>query len=198
MDVSIVTNTYLNHNDLIRCLIQGKSQQTSVKYEHIVLSDEIDPVARKISEHYGARYYEFPHEGKRGAHLKDKGIELAEGAYIVFWDDDNIFYPNYLATLCRISHGYDIGMASILLRPFDLTDNKKHYIQNLNLYEKIPYVWKGHFEHCQVDTMSVCVKKTIAERAKWADFNGYEIDYVWLSKLQGTINFEDSVVGIHL
>ncbi|MEZ5949950.1 MAG: glycosyltransferase family A protein [Planctomycetaceae bacterium] len=50
-------------------------------------------------------------QGQFGAALRDAGLREATGRYVVFWDDDNWFYPHAACNVCwfRVSETHLCG-----------------------------------------------------------------------------------------
>ena len=117
-----------------------------------------------------------------GAAARDVGILEASGEYLVFWDDDNIYYQHALASQYCTAYGFDIGIV-----------RTKH--QNI-IIPSSNKITAG-----DIDTMCICVKKEMAVREKWSNSCGRYSDYRWLSKLlnhKPTINYSKIVIGHHL
>ena len=93
IQLSIITATWKRPQFLMHLLNQVHLQSTEgLTWEHLVVSDGIDPIAKTICASYPVRYFECPqHQGAYGAFAKDEGIRQAKGEYVCFWDDDNIY-----------------------------------------------------------------------------------------------------------
>ncbi|MEZ6066059.1 MAG: glycosyltransferase family A protein [Planctomycetaceae bacterium] len=111
-DISVITATRQRPKHLEACLHHFRQQSLGgLRAEHIVVSDGPDDYARRQVQSYGARYDQLPESaGQWGAAAKDRGIELARGRYVCFWDDDNWYEPHALATLYTTAFGFDIGV----------------------------------------------------------------------------------------
>lgn len=117
-----------------------------------------------------------------GASARDLGILEANGEYLVFWDDDNIYYPHALVSQYITANGFDIGI---------VRTNHQNII--------IPT--KNHIKAGDIDTMCLCVKKELSVREKWSNSGGRYSDYRWLSKLlkyDPKVNYSKIIIGHHL
>jgi len=120
--------------------------------------------------------------GDYGAAARDVGITEAKGEYLVFWDDDNIYYQHALVSQYSAAQGFDIGIV-----------RTKH--QNLI----IPTA--NNIKAGDIDTMCLCVKRELAARERWATNGGRYSDYRWLSKLlkhNPIVNYSKVIIGHHL
>ncbi len=96
--VSIVIPTYKRY-DLIERAIKSAINQTYKNIEIIVVDDNIkDSEERKKTEEIIKRYPDVKYyknsENLGGSLTRNKGIELSNGEFIAFLDDDDEFYPN--------------------------------------------------------------------------------------------------------
>ncbi len=140
----------------------------------------------------GGRYFELENpQGAAGAYAKDLGIRAANGDYVCFWDDDNLYEPHALATLYTVAHEADIGIVRV-----------QHRLRTRPDLVTVPRRWGGHFLAGDVDTMCVCVKKTLAIQESWGDGQPPPgTDYRWLQKLEAsrpTIRYVPTIIGYHL
>jgi glycosyltransferase involved in cell wall biosynthesis len=100
---SIITSTRGRPKLLERC-IRAIQHQILSDYEHIIVADcctLTKDVVDKFSDDSRIRYAECkpPYEWNVGARGKNVGIELANGEYICYCDDDNILLPNHCKVL---------------------------------------------------------------------------------------------------
>jgi glycosyltransferase involved in cell wall biosynthesis len=204
-DISIITNTWQRHKQLVQCIEFVKRQECDISWEHIVVSDGPDPEVESICKYYGVkstfvtrdedRVRETGHYAK-GHYAKDVGIGLATGRYLVLWDDDNFYFKNALKVLHSTAKGYDIGVCSA-----------KYYKKHRNkeypdIFFDIPKKWSGEFVLGDIDTINVCVSTNLAKKAKWNESRLYEGDYIWLDKLfknnDISINYSQETIGVKL
>ena len=189
--LSVITATRNRPKHLARVLQSFREQDHFLNVEHIVVSDGPDEPTKLLANHYDAVFL-HPKEplGLWGAGAKDMGITAARGEYVVFWDDDNTYYRNCLSVLYGISYGFDIGVAQCDL--LDLIGG---------VFRTLPAHWTGSFSYGEIDTMCICVRRTVAERSKWYDGRSEPgTDFRWLSRIVASpksIHFAPVVIGKH-
>ncbi len=124
-----------------------------------------------------------------GAYCNDAGIKAALGEYVVFWNDDNLYYKHALSSLHAVSRGAYIGLCQVV-----------HWNEDRHMI--LPEAWRGQFKMGEVDTMCICVRRERAQHELWAiEPVPYEVDLGWLTRLQqrgATVNFSPVVIGEHL
>ncbi|MEX1230657.1 MAG: glycosyltransferase [Planctomycetaceae bacterium] len=191
IDITAITATWQRPQLLALCLWQFRQQELGgLRCEHLVISDGPDARARATAEYHGARYLELDRNyGLWGATCNDAGVVAARGEYVVFWNDDNVYYPHALASLFAASRGVDIGVCQTVH-----WSKTRHRILPLN--------WSGQLQLGHVDTMCVCVHRELARQELWAvEPVPYEVDFGWLTRLQqrgATVSFSPVVIGEHL
>lgn len=117
-----------------------------------------------------------------GAAAHDTGILNSRGDYVVFWDDDNIYYPHALVAQYSVASGFDIGVVR-------------------TMHQNVPIPSSNNITAGDVDTMCACVRRELAIKEKWTSGGGRYSDYRWLSKLlkhSPTINYSKVIIGHHL
>lgn len=120
--------------------------------------------------------------GDYGAAAHDLGILRSRGDYVVFWDDDNVYYQHALIAQYSTANGFDIGIVR--------TEHENLVIPSSNK------IVAG-----DIDTMCLCVKRELAIKESWATGGGRYSDYRWISKLlkyDPAINYSKVVIGHHL
>jgi hypothetical protein len=153
---------------VVQCLDKGnRSGFTQIGYPPLAKIRQIDP----------------PHNNyfDNAAAARDFGLKESCGQYVVFWDDDNIYFSHYLATLFTAAYGHDMAVARI--------HHSEHIIGD--------QIAPG-----RIDTMCVCVKRELAEKFQWYDGGGGYNDYRWIRHCSESsevdINFVPVIVGKHL
>lgn len=117
-----------------------------------------------------------------GASSKDLGLLHATGEYILFWDDDNIYYKHAIVSQYVNASGFDIGIS----RAYHL-----HYT--------IPQA--DDIRAGDIDTMNVCIRKDLAKKCSWQSMGTKYSDYIYISKLlehKPTIRYSNAIIGHHL
>jgi glycosyltransferase involved in cell wall biosynthesis len=191
VDLTVITATWQRPERLVKTIAAVAAQEAGpLRVEHLVVSDGADPNARAIATGAGVAYAECEHNGFWGAAAKDRGIELARGHYVCFFDDDNSYELHAIAALWRTAYGEDIGVVQC-----------KHHDRKLKTTRLVPSAWNGAFVYEEIDTMCVCVRRTTAAKARWAAHRKRGTDFAWLTALEregASIRFRPVVIGDHL
>lgn len=194
IDLSIITATWKRPKFLAH-LLDAVARQTlgGIQIEHLVISDGPDPVSRAVAAAASCRYHELQaHGGHYGAACKDRGIALAQGRYLCFWDDDNLYEPHAAATLLATAAAADLGI--VRARHWSVTSRK---------YVLIPRQWRGKIQPGDIDTLCVCVKRELASQEPWfqPEETGRGTDHRWLSRILShhpVVHYAPVCVGTHL
>jgi glycosyltransferase involved in cell wall biosynthesis len=195
IDLSVVTATRGRPEWLASCLEQFRRQKVEgLRCEQIVVSDGPDPHAKFLARRFGVRFVELASPGgKWGAFAKDEGIRAAEGRYVCFWDDDNLYFDTAMASLWAAVQGHDIGVVRTWYR-----------LRSRPGCVAIPRRWDGRFRLGDIDTMCVCVRRELALWERWSEAsrsNGRGTDFDWLLRLSRRdvrIRHVRDIIGWHL
>jgi hypothetical protein len=133
------------------------------------------------------RYVEKSLEGYAGAFAKDRGVSLATGEYVTFWDDDNFYYQNAISDI----------LTSLLFKPMISIFKVEHLTpsQNYTIPRENP---TNGFTMGDIDTMCFIVNKYLANRVLWSEHKGKQTDFAWISKinkLSQNVKFNNIVIG---
>jgi glycosyltransferase involved in cell wall biosynthesis len=193
-DITVITPTCNRASLLRKCIEQFRAQKLNgITAEHLIILDGSQPEVETMCRGLGVRYIVDRKHGCWGGHARDVGIAQAGGEFLVFWDDDNLFYPRCLETLYHTAKDCDIGVCSAIIR--DRRKQRPDYI--------VPAPsWDKRFQMNQIDSMCVAVRTSLGQLEKWYDFKHRQHDWNWLHRLQTRhrprINYRPTVVGIHL
>jgi len=98
--VSVIVPTYNRPETLVEAL-QSIVTQTYSSIEIIVVNDggrDVKDVVLRYASQSDVRYIHLPENKGRSA-ARNIGIAAAQGQYIAYLDDDDLFYPEHLTTL---------------------------------------------------------------------------------------------------
>jgi glycosyltransferase involved in cell wall biosynthesis len=162
-----------------------------VSFEHIIVSDGKDDIAKSSCGSYAAKapfkvvYDEIRHQGCYGDFARTRGLELINTDYVIFFDDDNAYFPWAVNTLYTAAYGFDIGVA--LIEHWDFDSPNKQIIGRSISYG-------------QIDTACYCVH---ADRTvPWVGFteSGVGTDYCWIEHVSkgADVNYVPVVIASHL
>lgn len=93
-DVTVIIPTH-GRPDFMRAAVESALGQTSEPGEVVVVSDGSDPRNVEALAGLPVRYVEVPMGGV--AQARNVGVALAEGTWVAFLDDDNLWHPEFLA-----------------------------------------------------------------------------------------------------
>lgn len=192
-DLSLITATWRRPKLLAHCLQAVAGQQLGgLKLEHIVVSDGPDRTAEALCAEASARFVALEeHAGNFGATARDRGIELARGRYLAFWDDDNLYEPFAAAVQFAAAQQADVGVVRV-----------KHWSVTQKRYRLIPQHWNGKARPGHIDTMCLCVRRELAQSVLWqTPPTGRGTDHRWLSRVlqrNPQVRFSPQCIGAHL
>lgn len=121
--ITVVTPSY-NRPEAIQRAVETVSNQTYPNIEHIIVDDYSEtPVSKIINEQNGIYTHIVRHDKNRGANAaRNTGIEVAEGKYIAFLDDDDEWNPSKLEKQAQKAQMTDAG--AIYSGRFRINENK--------------------------------------------------------------------------
>ena len=198
MSVTIITTTYNRNKVLERCLACVDSQ-IYTNWKHLVIVDDISTeshISQELIKKYSSDKREFIALGERsnnyGNTPRQFGIMKSESDYILFLDDDNVIFPDYLQVMMEYmlqNPDVDMGICKIihmgplparLCPPPKVLDGNPPVLQN-------------------IDTLQVCIKRHIAQTYGWLNM-GYCADghtfELWAKNCK--YGFVDSILGVHM
>jgi len=99
-DLSIIIPVYNSESFIPKCLDAILNQKTKYDYEVICINDGSKDRSGEILKQYQVKYPErlivFEQENQGISAARNKGIELANGEYIGFIDNDDTVTPDYI------------------------------------------------------------------------------------------------------
>ena len=96
--VSVVIPAY-GHAHFLKQTIDSILAQTWQDYEIIVVDDGSPDDTHAVAAQYGTAIHYIPQENQGMAAARNRGIREANGDLISFLDDDDLWLPEYLATV---------------------------------------------------------------------------------------------------
>ena len=140
--VSVIIPSHNPGNYIWDCLdsLYGQTIQKSDYEVIVVLNGCNEPYNREILDYIAAhksmktRYVQTDEKGV--SHARNLALDIAEGEYIAFIDDDDYVSPEYLEELLAISDSRTIGLAY----PFAFHDSSPH--------QQLDYRITSEYERC--------------------------------------------------
>lgn len=207
-EVTVITATWRRPKDVWRIMEALQLQDLlhdlgSLRIEHLVVTDgPADRQTRRSVKAFDVhpricrRLLELPlREGQFGAACKDLGLQAATGGAVVFWDDDNWFYPHALRTLWHmLETGAQVGIAQL-----------RHNAQG---FRPVPAVerWQAAGQTMRlgnIDTGCFILPTALAKTGFWCDQAGAGSDYRYYDRVTKSVPpekivFQPIVIGVHL
>jgi hypothetical protein len=185
IDISIITPC-MSHLNLAKFLQQLSEQSNDgITYELILILEAQDhskftnihnPLLNQAKIFKTKPHYDY------GATARDLGLLHALGEYVLFWDDDNIYYKHALAAQYANIVGYDLGISKAYHLNYIIPNSKD--------------ISPG-----DIDTINICVSKQLAKKCKWSHNGTKYSDYIYIIKLlehNPVIRYSDIIIGHHL
>lgn len=134
--VSIIVPVY-NGENFIKASIETIFQQTYDNIELITIDDgSKDDSLRILQElaHTAKIQMQVVHQENAGiCKTRNKGIDLANGEYIMFMDQDDAMYPDCVEQLVKIA---EKKQTDLVIGGFDLVDNRGKILESWKLNPK--------------------------------------------------------------
>ena len=149
--ISILIPTYNRSELLEKRALKSVFAQIYKDYEVIVIDDCSTDNTAEIIKKYPITYFRNNKNlGKAGS--LNKGIDLAKGEYIVFLDDDNELFPEFLERTINKINGYDAVQTGRIINYGPIHKYASPYTGNF--YASIDWGWlikKEVFDKIQYD-----------------------------------------------
>lgn len=148
MKYSVVIPLY-NKERCIRATIQSALAQTFHDYEIIVVNDGSTDASLAVARAFEARGVRIVDQANQGVSVaRNTGVLAAAGEYICFLDADDVWHPDYLETIDRLTARYpesDVFVTAYRI----LLSNKKVRISTRLVPEEgcLPSYWETLSNH---------------------------------------------------
>ena len=162
--INILTSSYKRYDKLIES-INSVINQTYKNWEMLICSDGYDEKTKQIIENFKnqkIKYFYTDRTKDGGTTQKNYLTQISTGKYLVYLDDDNIIYPNYLET---VVNNFDSSTGMVICKiDYDGLDHCLP-IENKLILGKI-------------DTLNFVVDKYYTKYTKWKYFDGQEYEFM--------------------
>lgn len=101
--ISVIIPIY-NAEKYLTMSLEALQNQTYKNFEALMINDGSSDNSEKIAAEFAAkdaRFKLFNQQNQGGSASRNKGLELAQGEYIAFLDNDDIYAPVYLEVLLK-------------------------------------------------------------------------------------------------
>ncbi|MBD3248792.1 glycosyltransferase [Candidatus Woesearchaeota archaeon] len=148
--ITIITPTYKRLSSLkesVNCVLN----QTYDNWEHLIIADGHDPKVEEFIKGLNddrIRYLSTESTNFVGNFQRNVGLKNAKGKFILFFDDDNLIYENYLKEMIMKFDADDIGYVICNIK----------YDNRIILAPKLPFI------KCKVDTLNYMIRKDLIDK----------------------------------
>ncbi len=125
--ISIIIPVY-NTEDYIKEMLDSMESQTFTKYEAIIIddgsTDRSEAIIKGVCDRDSRfKYHKQENQGVSAA--RNKGLELAQGKYVAFFDADDVIPPDALERLYRAMREESADLAIGIMSELKADDNTK-------------------------------------------------------------------------
>jgi glycosyltransferase involved in cell wall biosynthesis len=183
--VTIITPTYRRLSSLKEA-VQCVFNQTYANWEYIIIADGHDP---KVEEYIRSlkdnriRYLWTEKTNFFGNFQRNHGFKYATGEFVLFFDDDNLIYPDYLSEMLSKFNSKKIG--------YVICQIENH--ETGTLKPSLP------FRMQEIDTLNFLIRRDLIEKVGGWPLERYEADFDLINKINkiSECNFINKVLGEH-
>lgn len=159
--VSVIIPTY-NRPETLREALVSLADQTFCDFEVIVVNDggaDVEPELADFRDRLTVRYIQHPTNRERSV-ARNSGLHVAQGKYIAYLDDDDIFYPDHLETLVEFLENNDYKVAyTDAYRAHQEKENGKYVVRTRNLTYSLDFDQDLILVHNFIPTLCVMHEK---------------------------------------
>lgn len=154
--VSIIIRTYNNRNSLLKEAIESVINQTYPNIQIVVVEDGSNFAKNMIDDYSktNTRSFKYHSIDKAGRSVAgNKGLDISDGQYINFLDDDDQLLNNHVEVLMNsilknrvkaaYSNAYEISTEFISTEPLCYIEHSKDVVYNIDFSR--PLLWKQNY-----------------------------------------------------
>lgn len=189
---TIITPTYNREEKILKRCLDSIDGQTYTKWKHLIIVDNIEiNLSQELIDNYSSERRQFICLGRNsndyGNSPRQLGIELADSDFIVFVDDDNVIFPNYLSVFA--SQNKDLSICQII----HLGPLPQHLCPPPKILDGNPPILQN------IDTLQICVRTELMKKYGWIN-RGYLADGYTIQNLAAHIepHFIEEILGVHM
>ena len=160
--VTVILPTH-NRAHLVGEAIQSVVSQTYSNWELIVIDDGSTDKTREAVEAFAQRdrRIRYVFQRNRGvSSVRAKGVELAQGKYVTFLDDDDAFYPEKLEIQVEFLEQHPT--VELVYSYVDMVNGEKDFLRTWPTRPAVDFV--GLIRECTIQPNSLLVRKECFER----------------------------------
>lgn len=156
--VSVIIPTY-NRAGYLREAVQSVLDQSFHDFEIIIVDDGSLDATREVAKNFEdnrIRYYYQANSGRSIA--RNRGLELAEGDYIAFLDDDDLYLPNKI--LCQLLYLENEPEVDLVVSGSQIIDENGKLISVLRTWEVQPTLTLlSCLYACPIHTCAILIRR---------------------------------------
>ena len=197
MSVSVVIPTYNSADTLEECLKSIFNQDTSARFDVIVVDDASTDETNEVCEPYmkekGLKYIRID-ENKGQSHCRNTGARQAKGEIIAFTDSDCRLESNWITLIINAFKDMDvIGVTGRVIYDADIAD--------ISIRDRIVRQNNADYKWIYI-TSNIAYRRIVFEKTSGFDENvrlgeDFQFAYDVLSKDMGDIVYHDELVVHH-
>ena len=177
--VSIIVRTYAGRDALLRNCLQSILHQTYTHFEVLVVEDGGSSAKAIVDSFHDARLKHIACEKVGRCLTGNKGLELAEGEYIGFLDDDDLFFADHIEVLLgRLQSQHNC--LAVYTNAFEIKSEvvKNELGQIVTVKEKTPYlIFDLPFSHTEMLVRNLMpIQAVLFHRSLYENAGGFSPD----------------------
>lgn len=123
--VSVIIPTYNRKIELSECL-EALARQTYKNFEVIIVNDHGDPVENTVALFPELTTKVVNQESnQKHVHARNRGLQYAQGEYILLCDDDDLLLPTHLELMLAHSHEADLLHSDVEIFEYTKIDDRR-------------------------------------------------------------------------
>jgi hypothetical protein len=158
--VTIATVLIPTHEHVapLRHAVAGVQQQTLQDFELFIVGDGVSDASRALVSELAAadgriRFFDFPKGPRKGEIHRHQALQHAQGRFVAYLGDDDIWLPNHLAVLGALladadfGHTLQVGVdagGDFVFLPADLENPAFRQRMLTELFNRFDFTFAGH------------------------------------------------------
>jgi GalNAc5-diNAcBac-PP-undecaprenol beta-1,3-glucosyltransferase len=146
------------HVESLRHAVAGVQQQTLQDFELFIVGDGVSDASRVLINEFitaddRIRFFDFPKGPRKGEIHRHEALQYAQGRFVAYLGDDDIWLPNHLEILGRLlvdadfGHTLQVGVdanGNFVFLPADLENPIFRERMLTELFNRFDFTFAGH------------------------------------------------------
>jgi len=175
MEISVIIPLYNKKEGILRALNSVFCQTYSPR-EIIVVNDGSTDGSERIVQELNHPLIRLLHQENAGVSAaRNKGIEMAQSAWVAFLDADDYWEENYLQTIKELHVHYPTANVLATNYQYQLhTDElKSTVLKHINFEDKSQGILSNYFEVAASSSPPICSSAVVVDRKTLIDISGF-------------------------